>query len=388
MNTKLAPGVYKVDDGAQKLAAGAVQLSAALTPTPAGNAENNLADGATRLNNGAAQLNAGAVQLAAGTNQLKGYRGANNNPEAGTGTAALAQALELLQTAADDPIQGLVPLSVVKDKIAKIAAGAHKLDEGATQLQSGASRLQAGAGQLDAGTGKLSAGFGTLSGKLNSQDPGSPGVVLGTRLLADGTAKIRVGMDGVPGDPEHPGLLKAAASMTDGTSRLADGTLALSTGIQGDPGDPANPGLLNGSKALAAGASDLSSGNTKLAAGSSQLASGADKLADGNARIAAGTDTLHSSAAAISPASMVGTSDVATALGLVGVLGLGSVAAFLLMRKKNPLAETARSFPAPPSTEAACAGLGVAVGSRGAGGCRLHLSLNRPRTAACLRWRR
>ena len=49
VNNKLAPGVYKVDDGAQKLAAGAVQLSAALTPTAAGNAENNLADGATQL---------------------------------------------------------------------------------------------------------------------------------------------------------------------------------------------------------------------------------------------------------------------------------------------------------------------------------------------------
>ena len=59
VNNKLAPGVYKVDDGAQKLAAGAVQLSAALTPTAAGNAENNLADGATQLDAGAARLAAG-----------------------------------------------------------------------------------------------------------------------------------------------------------------------------------------------------------------------------------------------------------------------------------------------------------------------------------------
>ena len=248
VTSKLAPGVYKVDDGAQKLAAGAVQLSAALTPTPAGNAENNLADGATRLDGGAAQLAGGTAALAGGTDQLKGYRGANGNPEAGTGTAALAQALELLEAAADDPVKGLVPLSVVKDKIAKITAGAHKLDAGASQLQAGAQRLQDGAGQLNAGTGKLKAGFATLAGKLNSQDPGSPGVVLGTRLLADGTSKIRVGMDGVPGDPEHPGLLKAAARMTEGSSRLADGTVALNAGIKGNPADPANPGLLGGSR--------------------------------------------------------------------------------------------------------------------------------------------
>ena len=235
VNNKLAPGVYKVDDGAQKLAAGAVQLSAALTPTAAGNAENNLADGATQLDAGAARLAAGSGELAAGTVQLKGYRGAGNNPEAGTGTAALAQALELLQAAASDPVQGLVPLSVVKDKIAKITAGAQKLDAGASQLQAGAGRLQAGAGQLHAGTGKLTAGFGTLAGKLNSRDPNSPGVVLGTQLLADGTSKIRTGMDGVPGDPARPGLIKAAARMTEGSSRLADGTVALNAGIKGIP---------------------------------------------------------------------------------------------------------------------------------------------------------
>ena len=141
VNNKLAPGVYKVDDGAQKLAAGAVQLSAALTPTASGTAPNNLADGATQLNAGAARTGGrnrpprwGTTQLKAGTDQLKGYRGANNNPEAGTGTAALAQALELLQAAANDPVQGLAPLSVVKDKIAKILAGAHRLDAGASQL--------------------------------------------------------------------------------------------------------------------------------------------------------------------------------------------------------------------------------------------------------------
>ena len=124
-----------MDDGARKLAAGAKQLSAALTPTAAGNADNNLADGATQLDAGAARLAAGSGDLAAGTDRLKGYRGASNDPAAGTGTAALAQALELLEAAASDPVQGLVPLSVVKDKIAKISAGAQKLDAGAAQLQ-------------------------------------------------------------------------------------------------------------------------------------------------------------------------------------------------------------------------------------------------------------
>ena len=111
--------------------------------------------------------------------------------------------------------------------------------------------------------------------------------------------------------------------------------MALNAGIKGDPGDPANPGLLNGSQALASGASELSSGNTKLAAGSSQLATGADKLADGNARIADGTGTLYAGAAAVSPSSVLRQSDAAPALGLVGVLGLGSVGAFVALRKRQ-----------------------------------------------------
>lgn len=312
--------------------------SAALTPTAEGNAENNLADGATQLEAGAARLASGTGELAAGTVQLKGYRGANNNPEAGTGTAALAQALELLEAAASDPVQGLVPLAAVKDKIAKISAGAHKLDAGASQLQAGAGQLRDGAGALHAGTGRLSAGFATLAERLNSRDPSSPGVVMGTELLADGTSKIRTGMDGVPGDPEHPGLIKAVARMTEGSSRLADGTSALNAGIKGDPADPANPGLIRGTQALAAGASELSAGNTKLASGSSQLSTGAVKLADGNARIAEGTGTLHSSAAAVSPSTMVGPSDASLALGLVGLSGLGSVAAFVVLRRRRTAA--------------------------------------------------
>lgn len=100
--------------------------------------------------------------------------------------------------------------------------------------------------------------------------------------------------------------------MTAGSSRHADGTMALNVGIRGNPGDPANPRLLNGSRALASGASELSAGSTKLASGSSQLATGADKLADGNAKIADGTGTL-------------------------AVLALGSVGAFLALRKKQAI---------------------------------------------------
>jgi putative membrane protein len=109
--------------------------------------------------------------------------------------------------------------------------------------------------------------------------------------------------------------------------------VALNTGIQGDPADPANPGLLGGSEVLAAGASDLAEGNTKLASGSTQLAAGAGQLAEGNAKVAAGTDTLHSSAAAVSPSNMAGQSDAGAAVGMVGVLGLGSVGVFVALRK-------------------------------------------------------
>jgi putative membrane protein len=124
--------------------------------------------------------------------------------------------------------------------------------------------------------------------------------------------------------------------MTEGSARLAAGTVALNTGIKGDPADPANPGLLSGSEALAAGASELFQGNTKLAAGSTQLAAGAGRLAEGNAKVAAGTETLHSSAAAVSPSDMAGQPDAGTAIGMVGVLGLGSVGAFVALRNRRP----------------------------------------------------
>ncbi len=159
-------------------------------------------------------------------------------------------------------------------------------------------------------------------------------------------------MDGVPGDPEHPGLLKATARMTDGSSRLADGTVALNAGIKGDPADPANPGLLTGSAALASGASELSAGNTKLASGSTQLSTGADKLADGNAQIAAGTGTLYSSAAAVSPSNMIN-GDVAVAVGLVTLLGLGAVGAYLVAAE--PPDGTGPNGGGPPGTASSLA---------------------------------
>ncbi|MEK0156383.1 hypothetical protein [Arthrobacter oryzae] len=232
----------------------------------------------------------------------------------------------------------------VDDGAGKLAAGAVLLSAALTPSETGtaennpadgATRLHEGTGELQAGAGKLTAGFTTLSGKLNSQDPANPGVALGTRLLADGTARIRLGMDGVPGNPDRPGLLKATASMSEGSARLATGTAALNAGIKGDPVDPANPVLLSGSEALAAGASELPEGNTKLASGSTQLATGAARLAEGNPKVAAGTETLHSSAAAVSPSNLVDRTDAGTAVGMVGVLGLGSVGAFMAPRHRR-----------------------------------------------------
>jgi putative membrane protein len=77
----------------------------------------------------------------------------------------------------------------------------------------------------------------------------------------------------------------------------------------------------------------LSEGNTQQASGSTGLGAGADKPADGTARIAEGTGTLHSSAAAVSPTSLMGQSDAATALGPVGVLAWGSVAGCFVLRR-------------------------------------------------------
>lgn len=144
-------------------------------------------------------------------------------------------------------------------------------------------------------------------------------------------------MDGVHGNADRPGLINAVAKIAEGSSRLADGTLALNAAIKGDPADPSNPGLLHGSQALAAGDSELATGNTKLGSGWTELATGAGKLADGNARIADGADTLHSSAAAISPTSMVGKSDTAVAIGLVAVLVFGSLGVYSVLWNRRRL---------------------------------------------------
>jgi putative membrane protein len=45
-------------------------------------------------------------------------------------------------------------------------------------------------------------------------------------------------MDGVPGDPGRPGLLKATARITTGSARPAEGTVALNAGIKGDATPP------------------------------------------------------------------------------------------------------------------------------------------------------
>ncbi|WP_255482408.1 hypothetical protein [Pseudarthrobacter sp. NBSH8] len=60
-------------------------------------------------------------------------------------------------------------------------------------MQAGAGRLDQGASQLHAGTGRLTAGFATLGEKLNSRDPNSPGVALGTQALAAGASELATG---------------------------------------------------------------------------------------------------------------------------------------------------------------------------------------------------
>jgi X-X-X-Leu-X-X-Gly heptad repeat protein len=182
----------RITDGSAKLKDGAAQASAGA---------GQLEDGAGKLANGASLADTGAGKLSVGAEKI--YSGISSKlaPEAdklqaGAGDLAagavkietdvnskLAPGVDRVDDGAQKLAAGAVQLSVVKDKIAKITAGAHKLDTGASQLQAGAQRLQDGAGQLRAGTGKLTAGFATLAGKLNSQDPSSPGVVLGTRGL-------------------------------------------------------------------------------------------------------------------------------------------------------------------------------------------------------------
>ena len=310
-------------------------------------------------------MSAGTAALKNGTAQLKGYPGAGNDPAKGDGLAALSQGLDQLEAAANGP-QGLVPLAVIKDQIAKLAdggrrayagagqldAGAAKLNDGAGQLKAGIGSLTTGAAQLDDGAARLKAGFATLAGKLNATDPQNPGVVLGTSMLAEGTAKIRVGMDGVPGNPDSPGLIYAANNLQDGTTKL-------SAGINGGE-DPANPGLLAGTEALsdgtvalsrgtgqlqagsaqlADGTGQLADGNGKLDAGSVKLADGAGKLADGNAKIAAGTQELHSKVAAVSPSSWL--DNPAVALVVVALLVAAAVGAYLVLRRRSLRPEAA-----------------------------------------------
>ena len=139
VNNKLAPGVYKVDDGARKLAAGsqaALRHSArprlpATRTTTWPTAPRSLTPVRPGLRLDPAILRpertgSRATGAPATTQEPARERRPSRRPSSCFGPQH------------QDPVQGLVPLSVVKDKIAKISAGAKKLDAGAAQLQAGA----------------------------------------------------------------------------------------------------------------------------------------------------------------------------------------------------------------------------------------------------------
>jgi putative membrane protein len=128
--------------------------------------------------------------------------------------------------------------------------------------------------------------------------------------------------------------------MTEGSSRPADGTVALNAGIKGDPGDPADPGLLSGSQATRNGRFGAVGGQHHTGVWLHAAGDGYGQ-ASGRQRPDSGRHGHPTFGCRRRLAHMVGQPDPATALGLVGVLGLGSAGAFFVLRKKQPLAEAA-----------------------------------------------
>ncbi|WP_058233995.1 YhgE/Pip domain-containing protein [Devriesea agamarum] len=219
-----------------------------LTDAAAG--AHQLQRGAQSLDQGMQKTSHGAQKLASGADQLAGGTVQLNH-----GLAQSADGSSRLSVGLTDLVAGL---NTLDSGIHSTAGGAENLAHGADQLAAGTSALHAGL----AGT-ENSPGLASAAELLDQQLAGdgtakNPGLVHATQNLADGTAKLRDGVDhintAINGDQDSgkPGLASGAQNVAQGTRGITKQAEGLRTVLDGTPGSPRNPGLTNLTKQLIA----------------------------------------------------------------------------------------------------------------------------------------
>lgn len=344
---ELANGSGKLADGAETSAAGSRTLADGLggLRTGAGDlatGSRTLADGLGDLATGASGLSDGADKLAAGMHGTKQQPGLLDGSAAlrqgveGDGTAknpGLVGGAEQLADGAEQYAKGVdAAYTGLRDGTKKqpglvptadrVADGAEQLSQGIagdgtltnpgmTNLADSMEKTACGAAQAnptDPTLQALCAQATGMTGYTDAVDTGlngdgtqaNPGLVAGTRGVADFAEK---GLDTAfqgDGTAKNPGLIAPAQELADGARtsadaapQLVDGVVALDEGLKkyatgvDDLADGASK-LDDGASASASGADDLADGAQQLADGAGRSVTGADALADGIGQLADG----------------------------------------------------------------------------------------------------
>lgn len=285
--TQLADGVGQLADGTGQLADGAA----------------GLADGAGQLAGGVRELRGGSYELAVGTQRLAG------------GARQLADGAQQLAGGAGDSAAGARAL----------AAGAGELSAGTTQLSGALSATSAGVTSLPLlaqGASGVAGGVQqVVDGAVAARDQVAGGVTAVDGALVQNGARIdELGCTADSTDADCVGLLTERTALREQRAALveqrdlADAQVAqlqellaaaqqvaggLDVAVNGVPGDPQNPGLVAGLRQLAGGAGKLDGGAQQLAVGTTQLADGLDQLAAATSGLAGGADGLADGAATL-----------------------------------------------------------------------------------------
>lgn len=257
--------------GAQQLADGAGQTADGVRTLFEGDgsrANPGLVAGSRDFTDGVEQYTGGVDQIAHGD-------GSDANP----GLAATAEGMQTVcatvqpeQALAAPQLAALCGTAIPDASAPGIYDGVDGYADGLTELSSGSDQLRSGARGLSDGIALAAHGDGT---------PTNPGLVAGTRQLADGAAQFA---------QQAPALQQGVQQLADGVHRLGDGASQLADGS-----DQLADGVhqsADGAHRLADGAGQLSTGAHGAADGAGQLADGTDQLADGSSQLAQGTSEL------------------------------------------------------------------------------------------------
>ncbi|MFE5339517.1 YhgE/Pip family protein [Isoptericola sp. NPDC056578] len=337
------PGGRVADDALARVVAATATsvMSSTLTETYVDNVLvgfNELSDGIGQAQDGAVQLADGAGQTQDGADQL-----ADGAGQVADGAGDLASGVGELGTGADQLASGADDLAGGADQLAggvsQSASGADGIASGVEDLAAGTKGLAAGARDLSDGLALLydgtpeTPGVSALPEQAQQLADGSAGVAVGVDGLVDsltgaaGTADDaladladRLGCDGTPGEllpPEVADLLtpqqleelgKALAGQSaDACAQIeeAQAGLAAQTDQLGQLQDGArqvadgNQAMATGLGELAGGVDDLSEGADGLAGGMEETASGAGDLAAGARGLANGLGSLSTGASTL-----------------------------------------------------------------------------------------